>query len=116
VGTGRGDHLTRTRGHSLVPTIARLDGAELIAIVSASPARASPPPPRTDAGGAARPASLARWERWRKGIAGEHGVYVALAQLVGFEGGKGFPGGSLVVDPGGMSWRGRRSSRSRSSR
>ena len=26
-------------------------------------------------------------------MAGEHGVYVALAQLVGFEGGKAFPGG-----------------------
>jgi NAD+ synthetase len=34
-------------------------------------------------------------------IAGEHGVYVALAQLVGFEGGKGFIGGSLVAGPRG---------------
>jgi len=28
-------------------------------------------------------------------------VYVAYASLVGFEGGKGFPGGSLLIDPGG---------------
>jgi NAD+ synthetase len=34
-------------------------------------------------------------------MAGEHGVYVALAQLVGFEGGKAFPGGSIVATPRG---------------
>ena len=34
-------------------------------------------------------------------MAGEHGVYVALAQLVGFEGGKAFPGGSIVAGPRG---------------
>jgi NAD+ synthetase len=34
-------------------------------------------------------------------IAGEHGVYVALAQLVGFEGGKAFPGGSILAGPRG---------------
>src|SRR5690606_787948 len=27
--------------------------------------------------------------------------YVAMAQLVGFEGGKGFPGGSLIAGPSG---------------
>src|SRR5207244_5573201 len=31
----------------------------------------------------------------------EHGVWVAFASLVGFEGGKGFPGGSVLVSPGG---------------
>jgi NAD+ synthetase len=84
--------------HSLVPTIAALDGAQLICVVSASPARG----PLPDEEGNGRPASLHRWERTVQGIAGEHGVYVALAQLVGFEGGKGFPGGSLVVSPGGQ--------------
>ncbi len=83
--------------HSLVPTIAALEGAQLICVVSASPARGLVP----DADGNGRPASLLRWERTVQGIAGEHGVYVALAQLVGFEGGKGFPGGSLVVAPTG---------------
>ena len=34
-------------------------------------------------------------------MAGEHGVYVALAHLVGFEGGKAFSGGSLVAGPRG---------------
>ncbi len=83
--------------HSLVPTIAALDGAQLLLIVSASPARGLAP----DEGGEERPASLLRWERTIQAIAGEHGIYAALAQLVGFEGGKAFPGGSLVVGPRG---------------
>ena len=37
-----------------------------------------------------------------RGIAEEHGVYVALTNLVGFEGGKGFPGGSVVIGPAGQ--------------
>ncbi|HEV8612611.1 MAG TPA: NAD+ synthase, partial [Gemmatimonadales bacterium] len=86
--------------HSLVPTIAALDGAQLILIVSASPARGLAPG-TLDGDGEVRPTSLIRWERTAQGIAAEHGVYVALAQLVGFEGGKGFPGGSLVVGPAG---------------
>jgi NAD+ synthetase len=83
--------------HSLVPTIAALDGAQVLIVVSASPARGLAP----DEGGEERPASLLRWERTIQAIAGEHGIYVALAQLVGFEGGKAFPGGSLVVGPRG---------------
>jgi NAD+ synthetase len=86
--------------HSLVPTIAALDGAQLLVIVSASPARGLAPG-TLDGDGEVRPSSLIRWERTAQGIAAEHGVYVALAQLVGFEGGKGFPGGSLVVGPSG---------------
>jgi NAD+ synthase (glutamine-hydrolysing) len=80
--------------HSIVPTIGALDGAQLLLIPSASPARGIQP----DGG---RPASMLRWERLVQGIAEEHGVYVALAQLVGFEGGKGFVGGSLVAGPRG---------------
>src|SRR5687768_9767026 len=83
--------------HSLVPTIAALDGAQVLIVVSASPARGLAP----DEGGEERPASLLRWERTIQAIAGEHGIYVALAQLVGFEGDKAFPGGSLVVGPRG---------------
>ncbi len=86
--------------HSLVPTIAALDGAELLVVVSASPARGLTPG-TLDGDGANRPASLARWERTIQGIAAEHGMYVVLSQLVGFEGGKGFPGGSLVSGPAG---------------
>jgi NAD+ synthase (glutamine-hydrolysing) len=83
--------------HGLLPTIAAVDGAQLIAILAASPARGLTPDP-THPG---RPGSLARWERLGREIAGEHGVFVALSQLVGFEGGKGFPGGSLLVGPDG---------------
>lgn len=82
--------------HSFTSMLAALDGAELILIPSASPARGIQP---VDGGG--RPASVLRWEHIVQDIAGEHGVYVALAQLVGFEGGKAFAGGSLVAGPRG---------------
>ena len=83
--------------HSFTPMLAALGGAQLIIIPSASPARGIAG--TEDAPG--RPASLARWSRIVQDMAGEHGVYVALAQLVGFEGGKAFPGGSLVAGPRG---------------
>jgi NAD+ synthase (glutamine-hydrolysing) len=83
--------------HSFTPMLAALGGAQLIIIPSASPARGVIS--SEDAPG--RPASLARWSRIVQDMAGEHGVYVALAQLVGFEGGKAFPGGSLVAGPRG---------------
>jgi NAD+ synthetase len=83
--------------HSLTGTIAAVDGAQLIAILAASPARGLAP----DVTHPGQPTSLARWDRVAQDMAGEHGVYVALTQLVGFEGGKGFPGGSIVANPGG---------------
>jgi NAD+ synthetase len=84
--------------HSLVPTMAALDGAQVVFIVSASPARGIQP---TDDGDG-RPASTIRWERTAEAIATEHGVFVVFAHLVGFEGGKAFPGGSVIVDPHGQ--------------
>ncbi|WP_405285307.1 NAD+ synthase [Gaopeijia maritima] len=58
-----------------------------------------------DAGGGrpagGQPANLARWSRLASGTAEEHGVFVAVSQLVGSEGGKLFPGGSMVVGPEG---------------
>jgi NAD+ synthase (glutamine-hydrolysing) len=83
--------------HSFTPMLAALDGAQLILVPSASPARGIGP----DGDREGRPASLGRWNRIIQEIAGEHGVYVALSQLVGFEGGKAFPGGSVVADPRG---------------
>jgi NAD+ synthetase len=77
--------------------LAALDGAQLIIIPSASPARGVVTSDDT----AGRPVSLARWSRLAQDIAGEHGVYVALSQLVGFEGGKAFPGGSILAGPRG---------------
>jgi len=83
--------------HSLSGTIAALQGAQLVIVPSASPARGT----GMDEEGTRLPASVVRWERILKGIADEHGVWVAFASLVGFEGGKGFPGGSVVVSPAG---------------
>ena len=82
--------------HSVMPMFAALDGAQLIIVPTASPARGITPD-----GDDGRPASLSRWERIAQDIAGEHGVFVAIAQLVGFEGGKAFPGGSIVAGPRG---------------
>jgi len=57
--------------------------------------------PASAEAGAKLPASMVRWERVVQSIAEEHGVFVVLANLVGFEGGKGFPGASAVFDPAG---------------
>src|SRR3989449_810236 len=83
--------------HSLSGTIAALEGAQLVIVPSASPARGT----GMDEEGTRLPASVVRWERIVRGIADEHGVWVALASLVGFEGGKGFPGASVLVSPSG---------------
>src|SRR5436190_7631106 len=85
--------------HSLAATVAALEGAQLLIVPSASPARGLGED--EDCEGQALPASVVRWERIVRGIAEEHGVFVALANLVGFEGGKGFPGASAVIDPTG---------------
>jgi len=85
--------------HSLAATVAALEGAQLIIVPSASPARGLGEV--EDCEGESLPASVIRWERIVRGIAEEHGVFVALANLVGFEGGKGFPGASAVIDPTG---------------
>lgn len=81
--------------HSMPGTILALDGADLIVVPSASPARDFAPT------GAGRPANLDRWDHIAPGMAAEHGVFVAVAQLVGSEGGKLFPGGSLAAGPDG---------------
>jgi NAD+ synthetase len=83
--------------HSLAGTVAALQGAQIVLVPSASPARG--PGGEVDEDGSRLPSSMIRWERVVRGLAEEHGVFVALANLVGFEGGKGFPGGSVVIDP-----------------
>ena len=83
--------------HSLTGTIAALDGAQIILLLSAPPARG----PWPQENGASGPASVNRWERLARDIAEEHGVFVALANLVGSEGGKMFPGASMVMGPKG---------------
>jgi NAD+ synthetase len=81
--------------HSISATLAALDGAQLLLVPSASPARGAEP-------GSGIPSNLARWHRLAQGAAEEHGVGVAVAQLTGFEGGKGFAGGSVVFGPRGQ--------------
>ena len=83
--------------HSLVPTIAALDGAQVLVVPGASPARGLEP----DQDGDSRPSSARRWERTVQAIAAEHGVYLVVAQLAGFEGGKALQGGSSVIGPRG---------------
>jgi NAD+ synthetase len=81
--------------HSLPATVLALGGAELLIVVSASPARDFSP----RAGG--MPANLDRWERVAPATAVEHGIFVVVAQLAGSEGGKLFPGGSIAIGPDG---------------
>ena len=81
--------------HSLTTTILALGGAELIVAVSASPARDFVP------GGEGRPKNLRRWDALAPAAAVEHGIFVVVSQLVGSEGGKVFPGGSMAVGPDG---------------
>ena len=69
--------------------------AELLVVVSASPARDFGP------GQGSRPGNIARWVRMVTSAAQEHGVFVVVSQLVGSEGGKIFPGGSMAVGPDG---------------
>lgn len=78
--------------HSISGAVAALDGAQVVFVVSASPARGVQ---------GQRPGNVAHWEELVQQIAREHGVFGVLAQLVGFEGGKGFPGASLIVGPRG---------------
>ncbi|GAA6755030.1 MAG: nitrilase-related carbon-nitrogen hydrolase [Thermus sp.] len=78
--------------HSVTATIAALDGAEVLYVPAASPARGFQ---------GERPENVARWRTLAQAVAAEHGVYVVLASLVGFEAGKGMSGGSLVAGPEG---------------
>ena len=78
--------------HSISATIAALQGAQTIFVLSASPGR--------DFGGQ-HVGSVRRWNVLLPSIADEHNVWVIYAGLVGFEGGKGFTGSSQVIDPWG---------------
>lgn len=80
--------------HSLLPTVAALQGAELILVSSAAPARGASP-------GGDGPDSAAAWERIVRRTASEHGLYVAVSQTVGSEGGKAYAGPALLAGPDG---------------
>lgn len=76
--------------HSILPSLCAVRGAQVILVPSASPARGF----QGDSVG-----NLERYGRMLRSVCDEHGVYCVNAQLCGFEGGKGFVGGSSVVDP-----------------
>ncbi len=76
--------------HSILASLAAAKGAHLILVPSASPARGF---------SGDRVGNLDRYARMLKAVSDEHGVYCVNAQLCGFEGGKGFVGGSSITDP-----------------
>lgn len=76
--------------HSMLPSLLAVRGAEIVIVPSASPARGFEGP---------RIANLDRYDRMLRAVSEEHGVFTLNAMLVGFEGGKGFVGGSRIVDP-----------------
>jgi predicted amidohydrolase len=78
--------------HSVMPTLCAVAGAKAILVPAASPARGF---------NANRIENFDRYERLFRAVAEEHSLYVVSTQLIGFEGGKGFIGGSMVVDPAG---------------
>lgn len=84
--------------HGVTATAAALDGAQVIFVPSASPARGVWPQPDE---AVAAPASLHRWERLARDRSEEHGIYTVVTQLLGDEGGKAFAGGSIVTGPHG---------------
>lgn len=85
--------------HSLTGLIAALDGAHVIFVSSAAPARGTVGTEMED--GERVPSSVSRWHRLIRDIAEEHGVFVTLSNLVGSEGGRMFQGSSLVMGPRG---------------
>jgi predicted amidohydrolase len=78
--------------HSILPALCAVAGAQAILVPSASPARGF---------SGTSIENLERYCRMTRAVSEEHGVFSINCQLVGFEGGKGFIGGSSVTDPTG---------------
>jgi N-carbamoylputrescine amidase len=76
--------------HSILPALLAVSGAQILLIPSASPARGF----SGDSIG-----NQERYRRMLRAVSDEHGVFCVNTQLTGFEGGKGFLGGSSVTDP-----------------
>jgi len=76
--------------HSVTPMIIALKGAQVIYVPTASPGRGFQ---------GEQVENVAAYERMLTQIASEHSLFVIQSSLVGFEGGKGFVGASLAVDP-----------------
>ena len=76
--------------HSILPMLLAMHGVQVILIPSASPGRGF-------SGDTVE--NLDRYQRLMRSVSEEHGVWCINCQLCGFEGGKGFVGGSMVIDP-----------------
>jgi predicted amidohydrolase len=79
--------------HSITGAIAALKGAEVFYVIAASPGRGFH---------GENVGNVMKWQQLLCNMAEEHGVWVVNAGLVGFEGGKGFVGQSMVVNPFGQ--------------
>ncbi|MBS1709877.1 MAG: beta-ureidopropionase [Armatimonadetes bacterium] len=78
--------------HSVMPSLLAVAGCDMLLVHAATPARGFADN---------KPANLLRYESLASAVCLEHGFFVALSMLVGFEGGKGLTGGSMVVGPDG---------------
>ncbi len=76
--------------HSILATLLAVNGCQLILVPSASPARGF---------SGEQIGNVDRYRRMVSAVSEEHGVFCANCHLTGFEGGKGFVGGSIVTDP-----------------
>lgn len=79
--------------HSALGSLLCVAGCHTILVHSASPARGF---------AGEKPANVDRYERMLSALAEEHGMFVAMAMLTGFEGGKGLVGGSIIISPFGQ--------------
>lgn len=84
--------------HPALAYLAALRGAHLLVVLAAAPGRGTPGDP-DDHG--ARFRSRLPWRLLARTAAVTHGMYVALVNRAGVEGGVVFAGGSLVVAPDG---------------
>ncbi len=78
--------------HSILGTLLALNGARIVIVPSASPARGFQ---------GELPGNVERYEAMLKSLSREHGVFCLNPMLAGFEGGKGFVGGSMITNPAG---------------
>lgn len=76
--------------HSILSALAAVHGAQVVLVPSASPARGF---------SGEQIGNLERYARMLRAVSDEHGVYCVNSHLCGFEGGKGFVGGSSITDP-----------------
>lgn len=79
--------------HSITGAIVALKGAEVFYAIAASPGRGFH---------GENVGNVTKWQNLLCNMAEEHGVWVVNASLAGFEGGKGFVGQSMIVNPFGQ--------------